>query len=185
MGALKPQNDTMNSDNNFGSLSRAETANEPLTVTKPSKKTCVLSVHDEQFSKDDVLVNADFLTDTSLTEGTLVSISVLGPRFGTSGHQGLLDGTPERRAEPAERREAAVPASESSRKHDSDTSPTGYDLPRSANGDGAIAQKEYLFYLKEMGHEQRAKGPLNIQVCAAVPSLFSRKTANELCARFP
>lgn len=142
-----------------------------VAALKQPSKICTLWVHDEQFSKEDVLVNGDFLSDLRLAEGTLLSISAIGRESPPANAQSreekrLIDDQDDvaRFTGTADRPTTATSRAYYQQETELETSIPDDGHPADKDGHPSGSKEQYLCYLKPTNPDIKARNP-NLQVC--------------------
>ncbi|KAG0652827.1 Vacuolar membrane-associated iml1 [Hyphodiscus hymeniophilus] len=138
---------------------------DPVSIKPIIERRCNIWVHDEGFSKDEVVLNMDLFPDVN--SGELMAIVALKT---DSGFRDFQDKAQTSRTNG----EGGTPMSQSDRVHLNPKSPV-QALGSVVNHDVDNA-KRYLFIAKDMSKETKAKHPsLEISVAKHVADVFSLK----------
>jgi hypothetical protein len=146
--------------------SNADTVQHDPAALKPTvERRCIIWVHDEGFSKDEVVLNLDLFPD--LTPGELMAIVALKTDSGIRDFQ-------EKAQTSKTNGENIAPVPQSDRSHLNPKSPVQANAPE-VNHD-VDHGKRYLFIAKDMPKEIKAKLPsLEISVAKHVADVFGLK----------
>ncbi|KAF2816176.1 uncharacterized protein BDZ99DRAFT_494049 [Mytilinidion resinicola] len=155
------------------------------------QKVCTLWTHDENFSKNEVVFNAEKFPELSITQGSLARIIALKQSTAVRDFQSIKNASSEHTRR-AETRESAVSSTdmrhikgdETSREVATDTQTkrprrhsvtltldeNGSQFPSSREMD---LEKSYVFVIKPMSAEQKAKYPnLQVSISETIAKVF-------------
>lgn len=131
------------------------------------ERRCLLWVHDDHFSKEDVIINLDLFPPHSVRPGELMAILPLKAGAGFRDVQ-------EKRTPPSEMSDSPLASSPITPGH-SDARPAGVGSAESQH-DNAMG-KRYLFAAREMSKEMKSRFPsLEISVAKHVADAFGFKS---------
>jgi hypothetical protein len=136
---------------------------DPTPLKPPVERRCIVWVHDEVFSKEEVVLNLDLFPE--IKAGDLMAIVALKAEIGVRDFQ-----------EKAQKKDADNLATSMQRER-SNSNPHS---PNQANGTDSKHDvdmgKRYLFLAKDMSKEMKAKHPaLEVSVAKSIADVFCFK----------
>ncbi|KAI9815364.1 MAG: vacuolar membrane-associated protein iml1 [Thelocarpon impressellum] len=133
-------------------------------------KLCTLWVHEENFSKEEVILNATLFPAQSVKLGELAEIVAVKPRTSSRDFQESGQRVPDDEARPDESTGGSGRA-RLGEEGENRTGSTSYlspdEEPVEGHRDEPNRRKRYVFLVKDMSNEQKSKQP-NLQVDAAL-----------------
>ncbi|OCL07076.1 hypothetical protein AOQ84DRAFT_389755 [Glonium stellatum] len=153
-------------------MSKSTTNIKPIRV----QKTCTLWIHDENFSKDEVVFNVDKFTEVPIASGSLARILALKQTTAVRDFQTTLKtaSVDSRQPKADEAQRGSIPETrlKKARRHSVTITldENGIPIP---GGRDVDPQKSYVFVTKLMSQEQKAKYPnLQVSISETIAKVF-------------
>jgi len=143
--------------------------NDPVAVKLPTEKKCILWVHEEAFSKDDVILDLDLFPDVK--PGELMGVLALKAEPGVRDFQDQPQ---------TSRKDGDTLSTPMHRQRSNSNSESPGTVNGSVRRDSDIG-KRYLFIAQTMSKEMKAKQPtLEISVAKHIADLFCLKHRSQV-----
>ncbi|KAI9705598.1 MAG: vacuolar membrane-associated protein iml1 [Candelina mexicana] len=154
----------------------------PAAGAKLADRVCILSVHDDSFCRDDVLLNVAHFPKGSVAVGDLAQIVAVKPGTAVRDFQDATPSKPGRGNEDGQASQTQAQESTSGIKRSSLTSVSiGEGNSRASGGRIIDAQKRYVFMVKDMSSDQRVKQPgLQVSVSSQFANTLGFKNRMEV-----
>lgn len=143
----------------------SDSRNDTSLIKQSMKRTCSLSVHEETFSKDDILINVDYFHN-SVKAGDLMQIT----RYNEAMTVLVNSNDPESQAKD-ENQEVKTSRERQTISRIPNTETQSVRDKQYIDKHEANIGKCYTFIVKDMSPDQKAKQP-DLQVCEAIGSFL-------------